>query len=74
MRNCRVSSFGDVRPCKDIFHKQLLSVFVVCRRGNDSQLAVKRFNDAGEKEIKAKDIVGGLHSWAELIDQSFPVY
>lgn len=51
-----------------------VSVFVVCRRGNDSQVAVQRLNDAGEEGITAKDIIGGLHSWAELIDHSFPVY
>ncbi|KAG4079095.1 hypothetical protein HA402_001066 [Bradysia odoriphaga] len=54
--------------------KEKLPIFVVCRRGNDSQLAAKRFNETVDNGFKAKDLVGGLHSWAESVDQSFPVY
>lgn len=60
--------------CNDQVQCDCVSVFVVCRRGNDSQIAVKRFNDAADNAVEAKDIIGGLHSWAQLIDQSFPVY
>lgn len=51
----------------------LCLVFVVCRRGNDSQKAVIEI----EKQLKGviiKDIVGGLHAWAREIDPDFPVY
>ncbi|KAL0275716.1 UNVERIFIED_CONTAM: hypothetical protein PYX00_003496 [Menopon gallinae] len=50
-----------------------IPVFVVCRRGNDSQKAVLEL----EKHLKdtvIKDIVGGLHAWAKEIDPDFPVY
>ncbi|CAF0902241.1 unnamed protein product [Brachionus calyciflorus] len=49
------------------------SIFLVCRRGNDSQLAVeileKHFND---KEIK--DLIGGLQTWSKEIEPDFPKY
>lgn len=47
-------------------------VFVVCRRGNDSQLAVKYLNE--NLSIKSKDLVGGLHAWTREIDENFPIY
>jgi adenylyltransferase and sulfurtransferase len=47
-------------------------VFVVCRRGNDSQLAVKFL--AEKMNIKSKDLVGGLHAWTRSIDENFPIY
>lgn len=49
-----------------------LPVYVVCRRGNDSQLAVKHLKSVGKQTVK--DIVGGLHAWAREIDPLFPVY
>lgn len=50
-------------------------VFVVCRRGNDSQLAAKKLQEhLHENGIIVKDIIGGLHAWAAKIDPEFPVY
>lgn len=46
-------------------------IFVVCRRGNDSQIAVKCLVD--EFGIKAKDVIGGLYEWHK-IDESIPIY
>jgi adenylyltransferase/sulfurtransferase len=50
-------------------------VFVVCHRGNDSQLAVrllqKKFSDSG---IRFRDIIGGLERWATDVDVNFPLY
>ncbi|CRL07505.1 CLUMA_CG020471, isoform A [Clunio marinus] len=48
------------------------SVFVVCRRGNDSQLAVRHLNE--KLGIRSKDLIGGLHSWTHTIDKDFPIY
>ena len=49
------------------------TVYVLCRRGNDSQHAVKllkgRFTDN-----EFKDVIGGLQSWTEKIDPNFPTY
>ena len=48
------------------------SIYVICRRGNDSQRAVRLLRDHGFST--AKDIIGGLESWAKEIDQNFPTY
>jgi adenylyltransferase/sulfurtransferase len=47
------------------------TVYVICRLGNDSQLAVKILEEHG---IPSKDIVGGLHEWSHRIDTDFPIY
>ncbi|CAH1428726.1 unnamed protein product [Lactuca virosa] len=47
-------------------------VYVVCRRGNDSQRAVQLLHNKGF--VSAKDIVGGLESWAHDVDHRFPTY
>ncbi|WOL11348.1 adenylyltransferase and sulfurtransferase MOCS3-2 isoform X1 [Canna indica] len=47
-------------------------LYVVCRRGNDSQRAVDFLSKNGFP--MAKDIVGGLQSWARDVDHSFPTY
>jgi adenylyltransferase/sulfurtransferase len=48
------------------------SLYVVCRRGNDSQSAVQLLHEKGFGS--AKDIVGGLQSWAHDVDPDFPAY
>lgn len=48
------------------------SIYVICRRGNDSQRAVKLLHDNGFSS--AKDIIGGLESWAQEIEHNFPMY
>ncbi|XP_076959694.1 adenylyltransferase and sulfurtransferase MOCS3-like [Bidens hawaiensis] len=47
-------------------------LYVVCRRGNDSQRAVQLLHNKGF--TFAKDIVGGLEAWARDVDQKFPTY
>ncbi|XP_055595331.1 adenylyltransferase and sulfurtransferase MOCS3-like isoform X1 [Uranotaenia lowii] len=51
-------------------------VFLLCRRGNDSQLAVRHLKPLFEqKGLKPpKDIFGGLHAWTQIIDPDFPIY
>ncbi|KAJ0103027.1 hypothetical protein Patl1_04106 [Pistacia atlantica] len=48
------------------------SLYVVCRRGNDSQRAVQRLQTMGF--TSARDIVGGIESWARDVDPNFPTY
>jgi adenylyltransferase and sulfurtransferase len=48
------------------------SLYVMCRRGNDSQIAVQLLHEKGF--ISAKDIIGGLQSWALHVDPDFPAY
>ncbi|RIB22701.1 Molybdopterin-synthase sulfurtransferase [Gigaspora rosea] len=47
-------------------------VYVICRRGNDSQLAVQTLRKTLQGEIK--DVVGGLYRWAKDVDHEFPIY
>ncbi|KAK3233854.1 Adenylyltransferase and sulfurtransferase MOCS3 [Cymbomonas tetramitiformis] len=47
-------------------------IFVICRRGNDSQRAVSVLHDAGLKD--AYDVKGGLVAWRADVDPEFPAY
>lgn len=47
----------------------------MCRRGNDSQKAVKHLQEIlNESNLEIKDIIGGIHAWSKKIDHTFPVY
>uniref|UniRef100_A0A915DKM1 Adenylyltransferase and sulfurtransferase MOCS3 homolog n=1 Tax=Ditylenchus dipsaci TaxID=166011 RepID=A0A915DKM1_9BILA len=53
------------------------SVYVVCHRGNDSQLAVCLLHEKSAASgciIKFHDLIGGLDAWAMEVDQTFPPY
>lgn len=54
------------------------SIVIVCRRGNDSQLAVKKlkklFSDIENIDEKIKDLEGGLQAWHTDLDSNFPLY
>lgn len=50
-----------------------LPVVVVCRRGNDSQIAVQHLHNRFP-ELSIRDLKGGLHAWTANIDQDFPIY
>ncbi|XP_062584321.1 adenylyltransferase and sulfurtransferase MOCS3-like isoform X2 [Saccostrea cucullata] len=55
--------------------QEFFPVYVVCRRGNDSQIAVQKLkNHFKSDSIHFKDITGGLYAWAKHIDTNFPVY
>jgi adenylyltransferase/sulfurtransferase len=52
-------------------------IYIVCRLGNDSQIATKKFKESGLDEGGARyigDIEGGLKSWRETVDSSWPDY
>ncbi|GFP57859.1 adenylyltransferase and sulfurtransferase uba4 [Trichoderma asperellum] len=58
---------GDVSPDAPIY--------IVCRVGNDSQIAAKKLKDLGvdrNGERFIGDIFGGLKAWKETIDPSLP--
>ncbi|KAI0353810.1 hypothetical protein OH77DRAFT_1457885 [Trametes cingulata] len=48
-------------------------VYVVCRLGNDSQLAADALRSRGRGGV-VKDLVGGLRAWAREVDANFPIY
>lgn len=51
-------------------------VYVICRRGNDSQIAAKKLIEELNElpAIRVHDIIGGLHAWTHQIDRNFPKY
>ena len=52
-------------------------LLVVCRLGNDSQIAVRKFKELGLDEggkIWVGDVKGGLKAWREEVDPNFPDY
>ncbi|XP_076245256.1 ubiquitin-like activating enzyme 4 [Calliopsis andreniformis] len=52
-----------------------ISLYVMCRRGNDSQKAVQRLQKIfNESDLEIKDIIGGLRAWSKTIDHTVPVY
>jgi len=46
---------------------------VVCRKGNDSQVAVKILRSL-MSDVKVSDVIGGLYAWSRHVDNEFPVY
>ena len=48
------------------------SVYVVCRLGNDSQLAAKAILDRSDNALQVKDIRGGFEAWREEVDPEWP--
>ena len=54
-------------------------IYFICRFGNDSQLAVRRFKELQQKDLGLNltckgDIRGGLKAWREQVDPEFPDY
>jgi adenylyltransferase/sulfurtransferase len=48
--------------------------YIVCRFGNDSQLAAKAIMDRMSGMIDVKDIKGGFKSWRDEVDSDWPDY
>ncbi|KAF9452326.1 hypothetical protein P691DRAFT_772321 [Macrolepiota fuliginosa MF-IS2] len=47
--------------------------FIVCRLGNDSQIAAEAMRGM-RPGLCIQDVVGGLRAWSKEIDDSFPIY
>ncbi|KAF9223593.1 hypothetical protein BS17DRAFT_795741 [Gyrodon lividus] len=47
--------------------------FVLCRLGNDSQIAAKALREI-DPLLDVKDVIGGLKAWSQGVDPQFPVY
>lgn len=51
------------------------TLYVICRRGNDSQKAVINLQTVfKESNLEIKDIIGGIHAWSKKIDCTIPIY
>ena len=48
--------------------------YVVCRVGNDSQLAAQAMMEHANMPIEVKDIQGGFQSWRQDVDHEWPDY
>lgn len=54
-----------------------LAVVCICRRGNDSQLAVVHLRNmygAGESRARFRDVIGGLEAYTREVDARLPHY
>ncbi|KZT19236.1 hypothetical protein NEOLEDRAFT_1078317 [Neolentinus lepideus HHB14362 ss-1] len=53
-------------------------VYVVCRLGNDSQIAAstlcERVALGKDHNVVVKDVIGGLRAWTRDVDPRFPIY
>lgn len=47
-------------------------IYILCRLGNDSRIAADALQEVSAAPVK--DIIGGLVSWAQDVDNSFPIY
>ena len=66
---------GDIRKLQNLIPTldTKSEVVVICRRGNDSQLATRILRDDFHLE-DVKDIKGGLFEYIDTIDPSIPKY
>jgi adenylyltransferase/sulfurtransferase len=50
-----------------------MDYYLICRLGNDSQIAAQALRGVdGDRVIK--DVIGGLRAWSNQVDPKFPVY
>lgn len=48
-------------------------ILVLCRLGNDSQIAADALRELNPS-FDVKDVIGGLRAWTKYVDPQFPVY
>ena len=61
----------------DLINEKSKSVIFLCRRGNDSQLAVRDLRDIIKEKysnVVIRDLRDGLYGWHESVDPSLPLY
>lgn len=64
---------GDDLKARLNLNDQITEIVFVCRRGNDSQLAVQKCKELNWP-VKVRDLIGGLRAWAQNIDPEMPIY
>lgn len=50
-----------------------VNIYIICRLGNDSQIAAEAMRSIDGREV-IQDITGGLKAWARDVDDNFPIY
>ncbi|XP_016839633.1 adenylyltransferase and sulfurtransferase MOCS3 [Nasonia vitripennis] len=69
------NSLATIKKELDKAGSEVSDIFVLCRRGNDSQKAVRILKDSlSNHDVQIKDIAGGIHAWTRNIDPEFPIY
>jgi adenylyltransferase/sulfurtransferase len=58
----------------ELMPEQTERIVFICRRGNDSQLAVRILQKELKNRIVICDLIGGLRAWACEIDLEMPIY
>ena len=56
---------------------QAKEVIYVCRKGNDSLVAARKLRSIikeSGKEVRVRDLRGGLEGWSRDVDPNFPMY
>jgi len=64
---------GYLKRFSNHLEDKALPIVLLCRRGNDSQIAVQHVRNRFPTHF-VRDLIGGLHAWASNIDPSFPIY
>uniref|UniRef100_T1IQK8 Ubiquitin activating enzyme 4 n=1 Tax=Strigamia maritima TaxID=126957 RepID=T1IQK8_STRMM len=72
-RMCKVQNL--IEDHLKISPRRPYPVFVVCRKGNDSQIAVDILKSHFQSHpIQFRDLIGGLYDFQKNVDNSFPIY
>lgn len=49
--------------------------YIVCRLGNDSQIAANALRSVESSNTgSVQDLLGGLRAWSKDVDSKFPIY
>lgn len=60
-------------PAEHLPEDEQRKILLVCRLGNDSQIAADALRSVAPSRF-IQDLVGGLRSWSQDVDSSFPIY
>ncbi|RDB24882.1 Adenylyltransferase and sulfurtransferase MOCS3 [Hypsizygus marmoreus] len=63
-------------PSEYLPRDPLTETYIVCRLGNDSQIAADALRSVCSLDAAGlvRDVVGGLRAWSKHVDSNFPVY
>jgi len=68
-------------PNKYLPANDKVKTYVLCRLGNDSQIAAEALRGLGRKtginkdvDMVITDVIGGLRTWTKEVDPGFPDY
>ncbi|KAF8802421.1 hypothetical protein BYT27DRAFT_7196607 [Phlegmacium glaucopus] len=62
-----------LEPEKHLHPSSELDTYIICRLGNDSQIAAESLRQVEGAGV-VKDVIGGLKAWSRQVDPHFPQY